>query len=237
MKIQTKYQTKRQNRRSAFTLIEMIGVLAVIAILAALLIPKIFESINNARVNNAAVSCGTVKTAIADHYAKFGTIPIDGSVATPTVFALNTDNAYHYDQVLLREGFLDKPFAVKIGDGVIATTGQTGTRVEVFAGQAGTLPPTANATATTAGNGAYDLDGAGNENDATGSAVVHSVITGVTLNDARDLNTRLDGSSAALGEAGTGGSINPGTESDIRGRVKYTFAGSTATVYVYMTHR
>src|SRR6266436_5262795 len=35
----------------AFTLIEMIGVLAVIAVLAALLIPKIFESINSARLN------------------------------------------------------------------------------------------------------------------------------------------------------------------------------------------
>ncbi len=47
----------------AFTLIEMIGVLAVIGILAALLVPKIFEAINNARINSTAVSIATIKTA------------------------------------------------------------------------------------------------------------------------------------------------------------------------------
>src|ERR1044071_4050175 len=57
-------------RNQGFTLIEMIGVLAVIAILAAVLVPKVFEAINNAKVNNAAMSCQTVKTAIIDHYAK-----------------------------------------------------------------------------------------------------------------------------------------------------------------------
>ncbi|PWU16866.1 MAG: hypothetical protein C5B50_12640, partial [Verrucomicrobia bacterium] len=37
----TKTQTGRNRKMTAFTLIEMIGVLAVIAILAALLIPKV----------------------------------------------------------------------------------------------------------------------------------------------------------------------------------------------------
>jgi prepilin-type N-terminal cleavage/methylation domain-containing protein len=41
-----KTNTKRNPKlNSAFTLIEMIGVLAVIAILAAVLIPKVFEAI------------------------------------------------------------------------------------------------------------------------------------------------------------------------------------------------
>ncbi len=56
-------QVTRKSNRQAFTLIEMIGVLAVIAILAAVLIPKVFSAINNARVNNAAMSVQTVKTA------------------------------------------------------------------------------------------------------------------------------------------------------------------------------
>src|SRR5215470_16307586 len=47
-----KTQIQPTPRSRGFTLIEMIGVLAVIAILAALLVPKIFEAINNARVNN-----------------------------------------------------------------------------------------------------------------------------------------------------------------------------------------
>src|SRR6266508_2239229 len=100
MKTQIKPQNSIKHRRKlgGFTLIEMIGVLAVIAILASLLIPKIFEAINNARVNNASVTCGTVKTAIADHYAKFGSIAIDGRANPPTVLAVPS---VIYDQVLL----------------------------------------------------------------------------------------------------------------------------------------
>src|SRR6266704_1896316 len=70
--ITMKISLNQKSARKGFTLIEMIGVLAVIAILASLLIPKIFNAINNARVNNAIVSYNTVKTAVADHYAKYG---------------------------------------------------------------------------------------------------------------------------------------------------------------------
>src|SRR5437867_8983054 len=112
MKTQKKIQVQAKR---AFTLIEMIGVLAVIAILAALLIPKIFEAINNARVNNAAVSYNTIKTALADHYAKHGSLTSSNGIA---VLTPGVGGALTYDHVLLSEGFLDKPFQVKIGDGV-----------------------------------------------------------------------------------------------------------------------
>ena len=60
-----KVNSVKTNRAAShgFTLIEMIGVLAVIAILAAMLLPKVFSAINDSRVNNAAVS---VETPIAD---------------------------------------------------------------------------------------------------------------------------------------------------------------------------
>ena len=50
-------------RRSGFTLIEMIGVLAIIAVLAALLIPRIFNAVNESRVNGAALSYNSFKSA------------------------------------------------------------------------------------------------------------------------------------------------------------------------------
>src|ERR1041385_6590157 len=109
-------KTTNPNRRhnKGFTLIEMIGVLAVIAILAALLIPKIFEAINNSRINNAAVSYNTIKSAVADHYAKYGTLASSNNVPiTP-----GAGESLTFDKVLLTEGFLDKPFVVKIGDGI-----------------------------------------------------------------------------------------------------------------------
>src|SRR5262245_26764835 len=105
----------------------MIGVLAVIAILAALLIPKIYEAINNARVNNAAVSYNTVKSAVADHYAKYGTLLSLNGVALTN----GSPQAAAYDTlVLLTEGFLDKPFQVKIGT--------ASTHIEAVAGLAST---------------------------------------------------------------------------------------------------
>src|SRR6185503_16012639 len=194
-----KKQTMRTQKRNevqakrAFTLIEMIGVLAVIAILAALLIPKIFEAINNARVNNAAVSYNTVKTALADHYAKYGTMLASNGV--PIVAGQNQST--NMDRVLVAEGFMDKPFIVKIGDGI-------NNRVEV-------VPAVTAATAVDATNTAFDLDGSGAAvNDAPGSVVVLGIIYGVAAGDAKDLNDRIDG--ATLGVT---------TGDDLKGRVKY----------------
>ena len=206
----------------------MIGVLAVIAILAAVLVPKVFQAINDSRINNSAMSCQTVKTAIIDHYAKFGSL--NAGVTTPPVTITSPTN--NYDGYLLQEAFLDKPFAVKIGDGLITT------QIELDTADAGTqaavAPATATVTTHTAGQAAFNLDGVGTANDATGTLVVYAVITGVNLNDARDLNSRIDGTAAALGET----VVTAGAESDIGGRVKYTFvAGAPTTVYVYMTHR
>src|SRR5258706_8379284 len=100
----SKNHNTNQKRRQAFTLIEMIGVLAVIAILAALLIPKVFSAINDARVNNAIVSYETVKTAVTDHYGKYGSLNVSN------VTTINTPTP-NYDIVLLGEGLIDKLFA------------------------------------------------------------------------------------------------------------------------------
>jgi prepilin-type N-terminal cleavage/methylation domain-containing protein len=209
MKTNRLKETKSKESK-AFTLIEMIGVLAVIAILAALLIPKIFEAINNARVNNAAVSYNTVKAAIADHYAKFGSILSSNGV----ISTLGTSQATNFDRVLITEGFLDKPFHVKLAGG------GTNSYVRIIAADP------SPATAATAINNAYDLDRGGDANDAVGGVVVEAIIEGATQADAKDLNDRLDG--AALGTL-------IGTP-DTFGRVKYA-AASPTTIYIYLTHR
>src|SRR5690242_7486526 len=104
------------NSRSAFTLIEMIGVLAVIAILASLLIPRAFEAINSARVNSTAVACETIKTAAADHFGKYG--QFDLAFGQTNVFAGSATTVSGYDTlVLMPEGLLDKPFSARIAGG------------------------------------------------------------------------------------------------------------------------
>src|SRR5260370_25833311 len=101
----------KQKRKSnqAFTLIEMIGVLAVIAILASMLIPKIFEAINSARINNAAVSYNAIKTAVMDHFGKYGSITSSNGVA------FTAPQLANYDKLdILPKELIDKPIAVTI---------------------------------------------------------------------------------------------------------------------------
>jgi general secretion pathway protein G len=63
-----------------FTLVEMIGVLAVIAILASLLVPRVFQAIDDSKINNAASTCNSVKSAINEYYGKFGVL---GTIPAP----------------------------------------------------------------------------------------------------------------------------------------------------------
>jgi general secretion pathway protein G len=206
------YLNQKRNRRG-FTLIEMIGVLAVIAILASLLIPKIYEAINNSRINNAIVSYNTVKTAVADHFAKYGALNSQAG----TNFAIAADvRSTNYDiGVLLLEGFIDKPFVTKVG---------TSSEVKLLAG------PTAATVGDT--DGAFWLSGQGSENDETinASFVLVAVIHGVTASDAHDISQRLDGDSLSTLPVGS---------VDHMGRVKFAAigAGATGDVTIYITHR
>src|SRR5438552_3534265 len=131
-----KIKLSRKSARKGFTLIEMIGVLAVIAILASLLIPKIYEAINNARISNSVLSYNTVKTALADHYAKFGSLASSNGIAFGAIPGPGSTN---FDKVLVAEGFLDKPFVVKIGDNL--------SHIEVANAALGTVAPDGSAVA------------------------------------------------------------------------------------------
>ena len=204
-----KVKIERKRGVNAFTLIEMIGVLAVIAILAALLIPKIFEAINNARINNAALSYNTVKSALADHYAKFGSLLSSNGV----LITAGQGVATNFDRVLITEGFLDKPFHVKVAGG------GTNSYVRIITALTATDAPDAI-------NSSYNLDGSGAVNDAVGGVVTEAVIVGATEADAKDLNDRLDG--PTLGSA-------IGAD-DLVGRVKYA-TGASTTIHIYVTHR
>jgi prepilin-type N-terminal cleavage/methylation domain-containing protein len=204
------------NSRSAFTLIEMIGVLAVIAILASMLIPRVFEAINSARVNSSAVACETIKTAAADHFGKYG--QFDLAFGQTNIFVNNATTVAGYDTlVLMPEGLLDKPFSARIAGGDPSTNSV----VQLVKAGTGSLG--------NAGQG-YKLDGT---TIATSSAtfVLEAVMFGVSQADAKDLNDRIDGLSLGA----------PAGTSDTSGRVEYNVpsAGNNGpvTVYVYLTHR
>jgi prepilin-type N-terminal cleavage/methylation domain-containing protein len=221
MKLQsTKTNQGLKNRNAGFTLIEMIGVLAVIAILAAVLIPKVFDAINSSRINNAAMTCNTVKTAIADHYAKFGSLTagnVTGNATPQTI----TDNPT-YDQILVTEGFLDKAFAVKIGDGIDGNNNITLT----------TSGTTAATSPLTLADHFYDLDGNGTSDVPLSVEVVEAIISQVTLEDAQSLDKLIDGAAMSNSADSSG---------NVAGRVKWgaTVAdqGTGYDMHIYLTHR
>ena len=62
-------------RQSGFTLMEMIGVMAVIAILAAVATPKIFDAIEDAQVSAYVGEANQLKTAAARYFKDTGQWP------------------------------------------------------------------------------------------------------------------------------------------------------------------
>jgi type II secretory pathway pseudopilin PulG len=182
MKTNSTIKSAAQRQAGAFTLIEMIGVLAVIAILAALLIPKVTSAISDARVNSTVGSYQTVQTAAASHYSKYNAFNLMFTTnATPAEQA-NWDTG-----VLIPEGFLDQPFGAKIG---------TSATVQVVSG---------------GGNGGtgYKLDGV-NVSTKANAYTVECVISNVAAQDAYDVATRLDGGLVGTNVVGnnlTGGRV------------------------------
>jgi prepilin-type N-terminal cleavage/methylation domain-containing protein len=202
--------TPRASR--GFTLIEMVGVLAVIAVLAALLIPRIFAAINESRLNNAAVSYNTVKSAAMMYFGKYGKFAGVNGGTLATAAMTNWDTS-----VLLAEGLVEKPFAVKMG---------AGSFVQVVDSSALLI-----STTPTGANAAYNLSGAGTNEAASSQYVVEAIITSVPIQDAYDLNKRIDGDSATLGATNV-------LAQDLSGRVKYAAPTAGATdVHVYIAHK
>jgi type II secretory pathway pseudopilin PulG len=168
-------KTNLQSRKAgAFTLIEMVGVLAVIALLAAILVPKVFSAISNARYANTMSSINAVKTAATDYYGKYGKFGGVGG-ATPTTAQTNK-----WDDVLVTENFLERPFDCKL------VSSATNAAVKIV-----------SATANTVGE-TYRFELNGTDAIASGSRVVMAVLTGVPIADARELSKRMDGEAALM---------------------------------------
>ena len=209
MNITRNTQARRQR---GFTLIEMIGVLAIIAVLAGMLVPRVFSAINDSRINSTVMSVNGVKSAAMLYFGKYGKFAaLNGAALT-----LATTTATNWDQtVLVSEGFLDKPFEAKMGT-------EASTAVEVVAAVSA-------ATTVTETNAGFDFDGTATTNEAGGGSVVVQIrLPGLALDDANAINKALDGQSVvAIASGGT----------DTTGRVKVNHVSGVYDLLIYVAHK
>lgn len=72
-------RTRRMPARQSFTLIELLTVIAIIAILAGLLFPAIQSSLKKADIAQAKTDIKSVETAIRAYYTEYGKLPVRDS--------------------------------------------------------------------------------------------------------------------------------------------------------------
>jgi prepilin-type N-terminal cleavage/methylation domain-containing protein len=85
----------RQTRR-AFTLVELIAVIVVLAILSAVAIPKYFDYSAKAKESAVKGTLGAVRSAIANFYANTA---VNGSAAFPTLAELEANGTVLQDAI------------------------------------------------------------------------------------------------------------------------------------------
>ena len=213
--------------KRAFTLIEMIGVLAIIAILAVVIVPKVFDAIRNSRINGTLISLESVRTATVDFVAKYGTLPTTGGNS-------------RIDDLLMEEGLMDERFQSRVGPqaDVYAAAGASWSRNSTSgkwtssggssqSQQTRIICKTSNTSSPESADGRnYQIDGS---NDLpSGARVVSAVINDVPILEARELSKRLDSEEL---------STDDGEDGD--GKVVYDEPSGSGTtdVYIYLLHQ
>lgn len=219
--MQTNASLRRSSRSAGFTLIEIIGAVAIIAIFAAVLIPRVVGVIARGKVSATAQSIGGLRTAVTDYIGKNGSLPSrDGTGATNAPVSTG-----RFDADLVAGGHLTQLFTAPIGTQTFDATALTG-RIHVRSLAATSSASITSPTATVGGVN-FDLDRDSTTADfSSGQTVVSAFMPGVSLTDAIALNKIIDGET------------NTGTGADTTGRCIYSAAAvdNTVTVYVYVAH-
>ena len=198
-------------RKSGFTLIEMIGVIAVIAILAAFVTPKVFKVIQDSKVTKLAGEIPTYTTAITNWYTDIGTIKALNDNGTLDTYEVNFENDLMSNTGTTSTTGLWANWNGSYIDSVANISLGTGFRIQTYPGTAGTGAPAANSGT------AFDLND-NNANSMGGKQVVSIRLTGVPASDSLKLDSIIDKGLSVANRASSG-------------KVKY----SGTTVYIYIT--
>jgi len=202
-------KSKILRNSKGFTLIEIIGVLAVIAILAAMLAPRVFETIAESKANRMASEIRTYQSAVSAWYRDIGTLQALNGMGVP----VNNDALFQQDLIRSQsavDGLWPKWNGPYLDTGLDATFNLASVPI------GGTLMTIQTQT----GGEDFNLDGFGPD-DTIGQQVVYLEIQTVDEGDFIRVDRIID--SGMEGE-GTNG-VNNG-----QGKVEYQ--GGILSVYL-----
>lgn len=211
--------TKLKNPQG-YSLLELVLVLAIVSVLVGLLLPKGFDALRTARIQQVEKTVETLKTALTDFIAMpggNGSIPRTEGTGIPCSGAALTGatdtakgNGARLDTVLLGAGKLERPLSLRMGTQVYASTGSGNEMTWNQALQSFVMTPdaaplrnwsavtriearTANPVlAPSAAAGAnFRLDGLTNLN--ANYVVAYLVVPGVPARDAYELALSMNG--------------------------------------------
>jgi len=244
----------KHKSNQGFTLIEMIGVLAIIGILASVVAPKVIEAIRDAKVTSSLANLNTVKSAAINYYARYNAYAPDGSKiavvpgtttpynrpygATGPVTAATTT----FGDVLLSEGLLEK-IASSVGDNGSTQGTNPGQSATVRGSSTSDYPEVLCKTVTT-------QDQFTAAQNAT--RIIFFRVPAVSLLEAAAIKTKVDGPFTAtqisgasdlviktVGGTGDSTAINIGNcrlELSANSPAAVGAPGSTYNVYLYAAH-
>jgi len=132
-KTSSKYGIQHKTTKG-FTLLELGLVLGIIAVLVAILLPKGFDALRHARIQQVAKTVETAKTAISNYLALPGgngnlprteglNIPVVGSALSGADTSA-IGSAARLDAVMLSTGMLEKPISIRMGSQARVSTGE-----------------------------------------------------------------------------------------------------------------
>lgn len=231
-------------QNSAFTLIEMIGVLAIIGILAAVVAPRVIESIRDAKVTSAVASVSAAKTAAIGYYQRYDNFPLDTATVIAGVIDYKSDptNPQPYDpapstldfgDVLVRQAQLLEQEKAPIGRPQGALTHSIG------CASVGS-PLIGGATYT--GGAAMRFKSAG-----FGTRIVYYFMPNLTLQEAAALASKVNGpftsdavSDQDFVDATIAGGNGVAAKGGLEGANAWFIEGDSATeyhAYLYVSHQ
>lgn len=217
-----------RKERAGFTLIEMIGVLAIIAILVAAVAPRIFEAIEDSKVTSASTLAKSVQVACTKYYADMGTLqPMADVTAAAPVFAVNDGDPAGAGSLVA---------TLTYTKGAAQTGGAwprfRGPYLEAFSNSDAPLGTTMRLASMTSGALAasdelnYDLTGDGVADIGASTTIVSLVFSGISAREWEKIDAIIDA-------AGLEGKTE--AQRQLQGRVKYNTA--TQDLYIYIAHK